>query len=242
MLLFGHGYEVCIANHLKLQDNIPRQFDKVVCNSYIKTNFFNSEFLIMDEFIIDRIKAHDEYLLQELVHEHTKYLFFVIKKYKLDESKEKEVLQETWKTFIEKIDLFKGKSKIRTFITGIMINKVRELRRTEKRHKSPDDVMTEDVYDELWENRFDGNGHWVNVPVDPETSAIRSETGEIIGNCMENLTEEQRMVFHLKELEGHSNKKICEIMKISTNNVGVLLFRSKNKLRDCIEGILGRNL
>ncbi len=45
----------------------------------------------------------------------------------------------------------------------------------------------------------------------------------------------QRMAFFLKEVEGHVSEEICNILEVSNTNLGVLLFRAKNKLRECIE-------
>jgi DNA-directed RNA polymerase specialized sigma24 family protein len=43
------------------------------------------------------------------------------------------------------------------------------------------------------------------------------------------------MAFFLKEVEGHVSEEICNILEVSNTNLGVLLFRAKNKLRECIE-------
>ena len=46
---------------------------------------------------------------------------------------------------------------------------------------------------------------------------------------------QQKMAFHLKEVQGNTSEEICNIIDVTITNLGVLLYRAKNKLRDCVE-------
>jgi len=43
------------------------------------------------------------------------------------------------------------------------------------------------------------------------------------------------MAFNLKQVEELMSKEICNILDISNTNLGVLIYRAKNKLRECVE-------
>lgn len=81
-------------------------------------------------------------------------------------------------------------------------------------------------------------------PIDPENEARyfveygsphqqmeRKEQRERIEQCMDELSENQRMVFQLREIEGMSYREISEALSISEDLVKVSLFRARNKMR-----------
>ena len=43
------------------------------------------------------------------------------------------------------------------------------------------------------------------------------------------------MAFVLRELEGLTTEEICKILDVNRTNLGVLLYRSRNRLRECLE-------
>ncbi len=45
---------------------------------------------------------------------------------------------------------------------------------------------------------------------------------------------EQRMAFVLREVEGMDTREICKIVEVTRTNLGVLLHRVRNRLRECL--------
>jgi DNA-directed RNA polymerase specialized sigma24 family protein len=43
------------------------------------------------------------------------------------------------------------------------------------------------------------------------------------------------MAFMLREVESFSTPEICKILQVTRTNLGVLLHRVRNRLRECIE-------
>jgi len=141
-----------------------------------------------------------------------------------------ELVQETFVTFLDVVERFKGHSTIRTFLFGILYNKSKERGRKRSRELATDPV------DAVFENRFNFIGHWkAGNPQGPEDAAMTGETAEVIAECMEGLGETQRAAFHLKEVEHEDAASVCNILDVSGTHLRVLLFRARNKLRDCIE-------
>ena len=56
---------------------------------------------------------------------------------------------------------------------------------------------------------------------------------------MARLTEKQRTVLHLKDIEGYSTKEVAEILETDEANVRTILSRSRKALREIIEKEFG---
>jgi len=91
------------------------------------------------------------------------------------------------------------------------------------------------------ESRFDHAGGWVRPPRPVDEALAASEVRTRIEKCLEDLPETQRAAFRLREVDGFSTPEICEILEITRTNLGVLLYRARNRLRECLEskGVTG---
>ncbi len=43
------------------------------------------------------------------------------------------------------------------------------------------------------------------------------------------------MAFILREVQEFESKEICKILEVTVTNLGVLLYRARNRLRECLE-------
>ncbi len=62
-----------------------------------------------------------------------------------------------------------------------------------------------------------------------------------IEGCLEKVPSQQRLAFTLREVQGLATEEICKILEVTRTNLGVLLYRVRNRLRECLEakGIRG---
>ena len=147
----------------------------------------------------------------------------------LDRQQAEDVTQSTFATFIETAPRFEGRSQVRTWIFGILKRKIQEARRGFAKDLRMDDI------DEVFEARFDEKKSWSRPPRGPEDELFTKEAGREINDCLEGVPDRQRMAFVLREVEGLSTPEICKILESSATNVGVMLFRARNRLRECLE-------
>ncbi len=140
-----------------------------------------------------------------------------------------DVAQETFITFFEKAPTFEGRSKIRTWIFGILYRKIAEARRSVKRSNEMDDI------DELVDQRFNPDGKWIRPPRPVDQDLYESEVMELLDECLEIVPDQQKMAFVLREMEEMETTDICNVLDVTTTNLGVLLFRARNRLRECLE-------
>lgn len=178
---------------------------------------------------VERLKVRDVEATTELVETYTVQLLRASYGLGFREQEAKDLVQEVWAAFLEAVTRFEGRSHIRTFLFGILYNKSLERRRVDSRISPTDDIDT------IMESHFDADGRWANPPIDPERFMQASQTMAIIRECLDSLPLPQRMAFSLREIEDQSTTDICNIMSVTVTNLGVLLFRAKNRLRTCIE-------
>jgi len=89
--------------------------------------------------------------------------------------------------------------------------------------------------DETMESRFKTDGHWQQPPRDTDMAVYESEVREHLADCLDGISTDQRMAFVLREVEELDSGEICQTMEISRSNLGVLLYRGRNLLRECLE-------
>ncbi|MFH1723093.1 MAG: sigma-70 family RNA polymerase sigma factor [Elusimicrobiota bacterium] len=147
----------------------------------------------------------------------------------LKEVDAEELVSETFATFLDVLDRFEGRSSVRTFLFGILYRKALERGRKRSRELATDPI------DQVFESRFNVFGRWSKPPQGPEEEVLSQETARLIGECLDGLTPSQRAAFHLKEVEHESSASICNILGVSDTNLRVILFRSRIKLRECLE-------
>jgi len=147
----------------------------------------------------------------------------------LNQQQAEDVAQNTFATFVETAPRFEGRSHVRTWLFGILYRKLQEARRGFATDRRTDDI------DQVFESRFDERRTWTKPPRGPEDELFAKEASHEISDCLRGLPERQRMVFLMREVEGLATREICKILHASITNVGVMLFRARNRLRECLE-------
>jgi RNA polymerase sigma-70 factor (ECF subfamily) len=140
-----------------------------------------------------------------------------------------EVVQETFTGFLEAARRFKGRSHVRTFLFSILYRKISEVHRGrahERRHDPIDDVI---------EARFKPDGTWSRPPAASDRLLRTRELRRFLDDCLEESPASQRLAFHLREVEGLSTDEICKILDVTVTNLGVMLYRLRNRTRECLE-------
>ncbi len=179
---------------------------------------------------LQRLKDRDPAVLSRLFADLTPRLLRMLASKGIYAETAEEIVHECWETFFINLDKFEGRSKINTFVFGILINKLREYRRKNNR------IDFEEDSEKVFERSFTKDGWWAAEPSDPERLLENHQLGDSIQECLKGLTDAQRAAFLLLEAEGESSESACELLGVSLSNLRVLIFRAKGKLRLCLEG------
>ncbi|MDH3255171.1 MAG: sigma-70 family RNA polymerase sigma factor [Acidobacteriota bacterium] len=185
--------------------------------------------LLHDPNLAVRIRDRDPQVLTAVVDAYMNQILRAARGAGLNQQQAEEVTQNTFTTFIETAPRFEGRSHVRTWIFGIFYRKIQEARRGFAKDRRIDDI------DEVFESRFDQSGSWSRPPRGPEDILSSKEVRLEIDDCLETVPDRQRLAFVLREVEGLSTKEICKTLEVSDTNLGVMMFRVRNRLRDCLE-------
>lgn len=179
---------------------------------------------------LTQIQSRESNTVEKLVRSYTEALYKGALGLGFDATAAEELVQNVWVTFFDVAPTFQGRSHVRTFIFGILYNKAKEARREGKR------IDNSDPIDEIMNSKFAADGHWTKPPMDPLKFVETVETMTLIQKCIDGLPLNQRMAFCLREIDDHGTSDICNVLGVTVTNLGVLLYRAKNRLRECIEG------
>ena len=176
-----------------------------------------------------RVRDKDPDALREVVRRYLPQLSRTARASGFDSHRAEDVVQSTFATFIETAHRFEGRSQVRTWLFGILYKKIAEARRDSRRHDDLDDI------DQVFEARFNPDGSWLRPPRPVDAAVHDKEIRASLEDCLDQVPSNQRMAFVLREVEGLETQEICKILEVTHTNLGVLFYRVRNRLRECLE-------
>lgn len=154
-----------------------------------------------------------------------------------DEAAAEDAVSATLLAILEKPAAFQGGSSLRTYATGILKFKIIDVIRKRGRevHIEPlDEQSMDDAMDAL----FAKDGHWQEPPPawhHPEKSLEQRQFFEALQTCVDRLPAKVGRVFMMREWLDKEVEDICAELGISASNCGVMLYRARMRLRDCLD-------
>ncbi|MBZ0255630.1 sigma-70 family RNA polymerase sigma factor [bacterium] len=149
-----------------------------------------------------------------------------------------DAVQETFIAAIRAKNSFKGRSTVRTWLIGILRNKIHDMMRKKYRENEVLDPSSDLENTYPTSNWFDYFNHWKNPPAswkNPSASLNEKEFWITLQNCIQNLPEPMADAFTQRIFEDAKSEEICKIMNISSTHLGVLIHRARLRLRQCLE-------
>ena len=148
-----------------------------------------------------------------------------------------DLVQETFLAAFRTYANFRGNSSERSWLCGILKNKICDYFRKLAHEVSFTDLeflkdeMSNKFIDQGWNHAL-GPADWKS---DPEAALDRKEFWEMFRSCLDKLPERVADVFMLREMEGMDTAQLCEALRLSQNNLWVMLHRARMALRECLE-------
>jgi len=147
----------------------------------------------------------------------------------LPRDRAEDAVQSALLVFLQRAADFDGRAQVSTWIQGMLVRKIWEQRRGVVQDGRTDDIET------TVESRFGEDGRWIRPPEGPDEALARGVFRQELAACLDGLADQQRLAFTLREVEGFATQEICNILDVTANNLGVLLYRARNRLRECLE-------
>jgi len=159
-----------------------------------------------------------------------------------DPLKAEDIVQETFLAALKGAKSFQGRSAEKSWLVGILKNKIFDHYRKAGRETSFTDL---DFYNDEESDRFisDGafQGGWIhelgpmNWSTDPGAGLDNEVFWKTFHDCAGKLPKNISAAFTLREVDGIESKEICALLNISENNLWVMLHRARMALRRCLE-------
>jgi len=144
-----------------------------------------------------------------------------------------DLVQEAFAAALRGGHAFAGRSRLRTWVTSILLHKVADAFRLKAREAVV--VATQsragDVHDDA---DFGEDGHWIapSAPwCDPELALSSARFRELFDASLAQLPALQSRAFFLREVMGHEPDAICAELSVTHNHLCVLLHRARLGLR-----------
>lgn len=153
-----------------------------------------------------------------------------------DATLSEDLVQETFLAAAENMERFEGKSQPKTWLFGILKNKIADHYRKEASRPSPQNVPADELAD-----FFDADGRWKRTA---KPLAWEDSTEQVLDNpafvhilnaCLNALPALMHACLNLTYLQGKKGQEICQEMEISTTNYWQIMSRARLRLRDCLE-------
>jgi RNA polymerase sigma-70 factor, ECF subfamily len=195
---------------------------------------------------LEAIKAGDEVAFEAILTRYHGPLMRLAMAYVRDHGVAEDVVQDTWLTCLRTLDRFEGRSSLKTWIFGILMNIARARRRKESRVVPFASLFRRDDSDSrrptVDPHRFGSDGLWTTPPDSwsnlPETKVIGRETLDRVKVAIEGLPAKQREVVILRDVAGMDSDEVCELLAISATNQRVRLHRGRAAVRLTLEEYL----
>jgi RNA polymerase sigma-70 factor (ECF subfamily) len=195
-----------------------------------------------DHEFLARLVQGDEQAFRELVGRYDAGLRRLARLY-VSPAIADEVVQDTWVTVIRRVDGFQGRSALKTWVYGIMVNVARRRAQQEGRTVPFASAATagmrgRTVDPARLQHPDLGAGYWPAAPTwarDPAAAALASETHQVVLRAVQSLAPAQREVITLRDVEGWTGPEVCEVLGISEVNQRTLLHRARTAVRAVLE-------
>ena len=172
--------------------------------------------------------------------EYGDFLYYYALRRLRDAAQAEDMVQETLLAALEARTGYAGRASEKTWLTGILKHKIVDSIRKQVREFPAENIVA--LSDAAVENDvdtiFDARGHWIHPPQDwgkPHQTLENREFMEAFIYCIKRLKPVLARVFSLKELIGEPTEEICKELDITATNCGVMLYRARMGLRNCLE-------
>ncbi len=180
-----------------------------------------------------RIGARDERAFEAVMRAHNRMLFRLARSILKDDAEAEDALQEAYLAGYRNIASFRGGARLSTWLARIVINEA--YARLRKRPRMASVVPLESAA----RSGDDGGSRFEEGVMDetverPEAAAMRAEVRRMLERGIDELPEQFRTVFMLREVEELSVEETAACLDLPPATVRTRAFRARALLRDSL--------
>ena len=181
-------------------------------------------------------QLHNPAFLQDLRQQMIKFAFLQLSSLPQAE----DVVQEALTSAFQHLDSFKGRAAFKTWVFAILKNKIIDVIRQKSRLVAMTELFKDEESELSIDALFDASGHWHKYEApqawqSPEEMMEQAYFWMIFEACLNHLPAKYAQVFMMREVIELSSNEICSKLELSISNFNVLMYRSRTRLRECLE-------
>ncbi len=176
-------------------------------------------------YSIDALRGQDRDAFAELVEDTSGQIYHLLLRMLVNEQDAEDALQETYIKAFQALPNFEGRSSLKTWLYRIAANEALMVLR--KRKPQPQTVEIDKDDEEIEEPR-----EIVDWCCLPERELLDQETRSKLTAAAQKLSDNLKMVFLLRDVEGLSGEETAAVLGLSIDVVKTRLLRARLKLRE----------
>jgi RNA polymerase sigma factor (sigma-70 family) len=183
-----------------------------------------------DRALVDRVVgARDEAAFRALYRRHTPRLFALAVRLTGDRADAEDAVHDAWVRAADALGGFAWRSSLATWLAGVLVNRVRELRRARRRELPADDADAAALADALTNGAVDGG------PLPGDADRLDLE------RAIAALAPRYREVLVLHDVEGFTHEEIGALLGIEPGTSKSQLARARDRVRRALAPEGGRH-
>jgi RNA polymerase sigma-70 factor, ECF subfamily len=168
-----------------------------------------------DVALVDRLEA--------VYREHQRFVWSTVRRLGVPDHASADAVHEVFMVVARRLPDFEGRSSMRTWLFGIAMRVVKNLRRSDHRHQRRTQAAAEQT-----------------VEHPPPDAYARTEAAATLHGLLEGLDDDKRAVFILAEMEGMSAPEIAEATGTNVNTVYARLRAARKRMQQAVTRLRAR--
>ena len=173
--------------------------------------------------LIRRVQARDEMAFREVVERYQSKVFSIIYGILRNRNDAEDIAQQVFAKVYFSIRNFDFRSSLLTWIYKITVNECYDYLRKKRVRK----LVYESDFSEDDAKRMEASGPAVDAAVQADTRLAQKD---LILKLLSKVSEQERSLILMKEVEGHSIEELAQMTGLNENTIKVKLFRTRQKL------------
>lgn len=184
-----------------------------------------------DAELVRRAQGGDREAFRAIMTRGNQRLFRLARGITGDDAEAEDVVQESYLRAFANIATFRADASIFTWLSRIVLNEANGRRRKSRRTVGLGEIETAQAMG-AQVIMFPGNeGSDL-----PEADAARMQVRRLLETAIDELPEDFRLVFILREVEGCSIEETAEMLSVKPQTVKTRLHRARRQLREALSG------
>ena len=172
------------------------------------------------EKLIEDAQTGDRTAFEKIVTYHQSYAYAIAFRFLCDEDDAEDVVQDSFIRIWNHLQNFDSKKKFTTWMYKIVVNLCYDKTKANKRRMN---VFAR------WDDNFSKDGCSENSDI--ERNLTNKETAALIKHIADGLSEKQRMIFLLRDLQDLTIEEVADITGMSESAIKTNLFFARKNIR-----------